>query len=261
MRVLAASCTDAGTKRKINQDSFCIKAADTPYGEIVMAAVCDGMGGLLKGEVASASVVNAFSKWFEAELPSQIAKKDIHAIQYRWNQIIQEQNRKIAAYGRERNIQLGTTLTVLLLLEERFFIIGHVGDSRAYVIHDKIEIMTEDQAIVGREVKRGIMTAQQAEADPRRNMLLQCIGASKVLVPQFVAGRPVPDAVYMLCTDGFRHVLTENEILEAFSPCVLKTEMIMEQKAKELVARNKHRGETDDITVLLMKMQAGGNEI
>ena len=152
----------------------------------MLAVICDGMGGLSQGEVASASVINAFSDWFEQELPAQLAKWDMEDIQYRWDRMIKEQNQRIAEYGRSIDIQLGTTLTALLLIDSQFLLIGHVGDSRVYRISKQLEVMTEDQTVVGREIKRGMLTPEQAEKDPRRNVLLQCIGASKLVEPEFI---------------------------------------------------------------------------
>jgi PPM family protein phosphatase len=254
MEVLAAAYTDRGIKKPTNQDSLCLKVADTSVGKVVLAVICDGMGGLSKGELASASVINAFSAWFEEELPAQLANNDFDDIRYRWERIVKEQNQRIAEYGRKENIQLGTTWTSLLLIDSTYLLIGHVGDSRVYRIHHELEVMTEDQTVVGREIKRGNMTREQAKLDPRRNVLLQCIGASKVVEPQFLDGKPVPGAVYMLCSDGFRHMITEEEIGNAFSPSILTDEETMERKAKELVELNKQRQEQDNISVLLMKI-------
>lgn len=254
MEVLTAICTDIGIKKATNQDSLCLRIADTSVGKIVLAIICDGMGGLSKGEVASASVVNAFSDWFEKELPTQLAKNDYDEIQYRWERIIKEQNQRISEYGRKVSIQLGTTLTALLLIDTKFLFIGHVGDSRVYRINHKLEILTEDQTVVGREIKRGNLTPEQAKFDPRRNVLLQCIGASKLVEPQFIYGTPIQGEVYMLCSDGFRHMISEVEIYKAFSPQALMDEADMKNKAVELVELNKHRQELDNISVMLIKI-------
>lgn len=254
MEVLSAICTDVGIQKTTNQDSLCLKIADTSVGKVVLAVVCDGMGGLSKGEVASASVIHAFSEWFKEELPEQLAKNDIDEIVYRWDRIIKEQNQRIAEYGKRIKIQLGTTLTAMLLVDSTFMLIGHVGDSRVYRIHQQLEILTEDQTVVGREIRRGTLTPEQAKVDPRRNVLLQCIGASKLVEPQFVSGRPVPKDVFLLCSDGFRHMISENEIFQAFSPEALTDEAVMEQKVKEMVELNKQRNEQDNITALLIKI-------
>ncbi|MEW8985706.1 MAG: protein phosphatase 2C domain-containing protein [Bacillus sp. (in: firmicutes)] len=220
----------------------------------MLAFICDGMGGLAKGEVASASVVSAFSDWFENELPSQLTHNDFDEIQYRWERIIREQNQRIAEYGRNIRIQLGTTLTALLLIDTKFMLIGHVGDSRVYRINTKLEVLTEDQTVVGREVRRGVLTPEQAKIDPRRNVLLQCIGASKLVEPEFIRGTPERGDVYMLCSDGFRHMISEDEIYQAFSPQELMDEAVMKNKAVELVELNKQRQELDNISVMLVKI-------
>jgi PPM family protein phosphatase len=254
MEVLTAGYTDVGIKKETNQDSYLLKVADTSVGKIVLAVICDGMGGLSQGEVASASVIHAFSQWFDKELPVHLTKKDWSEIEYRWGRIIKEQNQRIGEYGHQIRIQLGTTLTAMLLIDSEFMLIGHVGDSRVYRIEQKLEILTDDQTVVGREIKRGRITPEQAKKDPRRNVLLQCIGASKLVEPEFVYGRPRPGQVYMLCSDGFRHMISEDEIYHALSPHVLMNEKVMEEKARELVELNKQRQETDNITVLLIKI-------
>lgn len=251
MDVLTAVYTDIGIKKETNQDSLCVKVADTSVGKVVLAVVCDGMGGLSKGEVASASVIHAFSDWFEKELPLYLAKNEWNDIQYHWDRMIKEQNQRIAAYGRKVNIQLGTTLTALLIIDTKFMLIGHVGDSRVYRINKELEVITDDQTVVGREVKRGNMTPDQAKLDPRRNVLLQCIGASKLVEPDYIKSRAVPGDVYLLCSDGFRHMITNDEIYHAFSPHVTFDEDYLENKAKELVELNKQRNETDNITAVL----------
>ncbi|WP_462410827.1 PP2C family protein-serine/threonine phosphatase [Neobacillus sp. Marseille-QA0830] len=254
MEILTATYTDVGIRKATNQDSLCLKIAETSVGKVVLAVICDGMGGLSKGEVASASVIHAFSEWFDKELATQLGKGDMDEIQYRWERMIKEQNQRIAEYGQRIKIQLGTTLTALLLIDTKFMLIGHVGDSRVYRICDRLEVLTEDQTLVAWEVKRGSITQEQAQIDPRRNVLLQCIGASKLVEPQFITGRPVPGEVYMLCSDGFRHMITEDEMFDAFSPQTLINETVMEQKAKQLVELNKQRNETDNITVMLVKI-------
>ena len=182
--------TDIGIRKETNQDSICVKEAQTEKGNILLGIICDGMGGLEKGEVASATIVNTFSKWFENDLPYQLSSENVLGeIEYSWERIIKEQNQSIAEYGRNHHIQLGSTITAMLFLEDGKYLIGHVGDSRAYRITDnEIEILTEDQTLVAREVKMGRMTPEQAERDSRRNVLLQCIGASKVVEPTFICG-------------------------------------------------------------------------
>lgn len=252
MEFMTAACSDVGIRKKVNEDSYCIKIAETEDEKILLAVVCDGMGGLARGELASATVIRAFSKWFEDELPNEINNFRPENIKSRWNSIIQEQNNKIGGYGREAGVMLGTTLTAFLIIKE-YIIIAHVGDSRLYEINETLRVVTEDQTVVQRDLRNGRITKEQALVDPRRNVLLQCVGASKSLQPEFIIEKVKNNCTYMLCSDGFRHIISENEIFLNLKPDVLNDEDIMKYNAEALVELNKQRKETDNITVVIVK--------
>lgn len=247
--------TDVGISKDTNQDSLCIKQAQTDKGNILLAVVCDGMGGLEKGEVASATIIKAFSTWFENELPLQLAQDNcVEEVRYRWDRIVKEQNQIIGEYGRNHHTQLGSTLTALLIFEDGKYLIGHVGDSRAYKVTDtSIETLTLDQTVVANDVRNGRLTQEEAERDPRRNVLLQCIGASRIVEPDFIEGVVQANECYMLCSDGFRHVISSAEINEAFAPSNNKDESAMKANIVKLIELNKEREETDNISAILIK--------
>lgn len=247
--------TDVGIRKETNQDSLCVKQAETDKGSILLAIVCDGMGGLEKGEVASATVVHVFSNWFESELPALLSKNSFFEdTRYCWDRMIKEQNQIIGEYGRKNHIQLGTTISAMIIFEDGRYLIGHVGDSRVYKITDAaIEVLTLDQTLVAEKVRNGTMTPEEAERDPRRNMLLQCVGASKVVEPDYIEGAVRANECYMLCSDGFRHVVTAEEIQAAFAPSALTSEDIMKSNIVRLVELNKKRNETDNISAVLVK--------
>lgn len=255
MKFNVALHTDVGIKKETNQDSLCVKQAETEKGTILLAVVCDGMGGLEKGEVASATMITVFSNWFEQELPTLLGKETyFEEIRYRWDRIIKEQNQSIGEYGRNNHIQLGTTISAMLILEDGKYLIGHVGDCRIYKITDEdIEILTTDQTLMAREISRGNMTVEQAEHDPRRNVLLQCIGASKIVEPEFVEGIVDPNVCYMFCSDGFRHAVSMKEIGDAFKPMANPNEETMKSNIVKLIEINKERQETDNISAILVK--------
>lgn len=248
--------TDTGTEKRTNQDCLGVLEAETDKGILLMAILCDGMGGLEKGEVASATLVRVFEKWFQEELPVLLAAENpLMEIQYSWERIIKTQNLNIAEYGRQCHIQMGSTLTVLLIMEDGTYLIGHVGDSRVYVIRNEgLDILTQDQTVTANEVRLGKMTIEQAAADPRRNVLLQCIGASRIVEPDFIRGQAKPGECYMLCSDGFRHEVDEEEIQKAFAPKNNIDEKAMKENTKRLVGLNMERGEQDNISVVLLKL-------
>lgn len=255
MNYIVAASTDIGNTKHTNQDSYGVKVLNTPLGKMVFAILCDGMGGLAKGEVASSTVVHAFFKWVHEQLPMLCASgamiRDAD-IQNDWTQIAVAYNEKIKQYGRSNGINLGTTLTALLLTENRYYIIN-VGDSRAYEIGSQLSVLTKDQTLVAREVELGMITPEQAKTDPRRSVLLQCIGASDTVAPDFFFGNTTQNAVYMLCSDGFRHEITPNEIFQYLHPNVMLDANQMQNNMNALIDMNKQRQERDNITVVTIR--------
>lgn len=255
MNFYTAAHTDVGIKKDTNQDSYCILQAETPKGNILMAVICDGMGGLESGEVASASIIRAFKMWFSKDLPYTLSSDTyFDDVKYEWDRIIKSQNQSIAEYGRQHHIQLGSTITAMIVFEDGKYLIGHVGDSRAYKIDNKeLTILTTDQTVVANEVRLGKLTQEEAMRDPRRNVLLQCIGASRIVEPDYIGGLAESGVCYMLCSDGFRHEISETEIQNALSPIANTDEIHMKNSVTRLIELNKSRGETDNITALLIK--------
>ena len=253
MRFLTAVHTDAGLKKEINQDSMILMRAESKAGNILLAAVCDGMGGLAKGEEASAMMVKALARWFEYDLPVLLEESfAMEKLWEQWNRLIDETGREIADYAMHLSASAGTTAAVLLMIDDAYYIMN-VGDSRIYLIRDQIWQLTKDQTYVQREIDAGRMTPAEAARDPQRNVLLQCIGASRKVIPDFTYGKTEKDAVYMLCSDGFRHCITPKEIHDAFQPSVLKNKDVMEKQMKHLTQLNKERKEDDNISCILIR--------
>ena len=252
MHFIATADTDIGISKDTNQDSALIKHAKSDGKEILLAVICDGMGGLSKGELASATVVRAFAKWFDEELPYELNNVDLQVIGAKWSLLLKELNVQILEYSKENNIDgVGTTFSGILFIDDQY-VIGHVGDTRVYHIGASLTQLTTDQTFVAREIIRGTMTLEQSRTDKRRNLLLQCIGASKVVEPQIICGKAEKGA-YMLCSDGFRHEISEAEIYESLNPINLMNKDAMHNNAKYLIEQVKKREEKDNISVLLIK--------
>ena len=90
MKFMAIADSDIGIVKDTNQDSLLIKHADTQRGEVLLAIVCDGMGGLTKGEVASATVIKAFSDWFDTELEYELENPDMRVIGGKWSLMLKD---------------------------------------------------------------------------------------------------------------------------------------------------------------------------
>lgn len=253
MKFCATADTDVGISKKTNQDSVLIKHAEVDGKEVLLAVVCDGMGGLSRGELASATVVRAFSQWFDNNL-SMINSVDTHTIGKHWTSLLVELNSKISAYGEKiKSDGMGTTFTGLLFIGEEYLIV-HVGDTRAYFIDNSLLQLTSDQTFIAREIQRGTMTIEEAKTDKRRNMLLQCVGASKTVEPEILTGE-VKKGIYMLCSDGFRHEVSEEEFISNLSADKLGDKESMHTIAKNLIELSKNRNEKDNISVVLVKAE------
>ena len=253
MNFIISASTDVGIAKQTNQDSLTTMVINSPLGRMAFCVLCDGMGGLERGEVASASVINAFRNWALIELP-KLCNQPLEdaTIRNHWETIIEQQNNLIKSYGARQGVRLGTTVVVMLLTQSRYYILN-VGDSRAYELTTGIRQITQDQTFVAREIALGHMTPEEAAVDSRRNVLLQCVGASDEVYPDMFFGEVAHNAVYMLCSDGFRHEISGEEIYGKLQPGVLFDEYTMQQNAVSLIELNKQRQERDNISVSLVR--------
>ncbi len=241
MRYSFACYTDRGKRKEVNQDALLVSRAVYHGQETVLAVICDGMGGLKQGELASAEVAGAFDMWFEEiffRIENEAEFED--ELYESWEILLQDIHQKIREYGRRCGIRLGTTATVMLLRQQEYYI-AHVGDCRIYEIKDQVRQLTKDQV--------------QAELDKegKENILLQGIGVSKMIRPAYYSGEVKEEAIYLLCTDGFRHKISEQELQEAFAPEDLVDEEAMERRGKEITETVIERGEKDNISVILLR--------
>lgn len=254
MKYICGAYTDAGIHKKTNQDSLAIRIADTGQGQIAFAILCDGMGGLAKGELASATVIKMFTDWFENDHISVIkSSNNMDAFIQECNRIIQECNRKLYQYGKERKTQLGTTMVMCLVYENHYYV-ANIGDSRMYLINmDYCNQITEDQSLVAREVRAGRLTEEAAEKDSRRNILLQCIGVTEEVKPEYYSGNLAVNNMIMLCSDGFRHELSKKEINDYLNPVRNNNENDITNSIQTAIQIIKKRKEKDNISALSIK--------
>lgn len=248
--------TDVGIKKKTNQDSLLIMHAATDFGEAVFAVVCDGMGGLAKGELASADVIRACAKWFREVFPETIRGGLVNEdkLKQDWSDLIDDRCNAISRYGTIQGIRLGTTITCLLLFAGRYYV-ANIGDSRAYLLSDQIYQITHDHTVVQQKIDRGLITIEEAQRDPERSVLLQCIGASDLVIPDFFSGPLASGVVFMLCCDGFRHMVTPEELYTYLNAGVLTDQLSIERTLQQITELLKYRRETDNISAIVVKVE------
>jgi protein phosphatase len=230
----SASVTDTGRRRRHNEDAY---VCEPP-----LFAVADGMGGAQAGELAS-SLAAAALRDEAAELAGGEQRVD---------DLIQEANRRVY----ERQAQdasasgMGTTMTVALV-EDGGVAIGHVGDSRAYLIRDgKLEQLTEDHSLVAELVRSGKLSPEEAESHPQRSVITRVLGTDpSVDVDTFSIQTRAGD-LFLLCSDGLTSMVDDGTILRE----VERNRDDLPAAAKALVrAANKGGGE-DNITVVFFEI-------
>lgn len=240
IRLNAGAATDTGRVRTINQDQLLV--TDNLF------AVADGMGGHQGGEVASLTAVEALSESFgnarRADDLVEAAKEANRAV---W--------RKAQADDALRG--MGTTLTAVAVVqeegEERLAILN-IGDSRAYLMrHGDLDQLTEDHSLVEELVRTGQISETEAESHPRRNILTRAVGIEEEVEADVWQIAPAPGDRVLLCSDGLVREVADNQIAS-----MLRRLADPKEAARELVAKAKNEGGSDNITVVVIDVADDG---
>lgn len=246
MRV--AGLSDVGRCRKANQDQFLVDDALGAY------AIADGMGGHAAGEVASDLAIRALSASVRRRWAEQGPWGPQEAGEL-LRDAVNEGNRLIcdSVQGRSEWRGMGTT-AVVLLMAAGTAVIGHVGDSRAYLLRDrKLRQLTSDHSWVNEQVKLGLLTHEQAQRHPMRNIVTRALGNQSRVEVDLVEEPVCPGDVFVLCSDGLNGMLSDDEIGEILaaspdSPIAA---------CRALVERANARGGEDNITVVVIAAGSG----
>lgn len=231
-----------------NEDS-CFAESD---GEKALLVVADGMGGHQAGNVASSLAVAAAEKFWQGINGRELPKKD-KARQMVEN-FIQEANDMILAEaaGSSTKRGMGTTITAALLAG-RQVMIGHVGDSRAYLIKDgEIKLLTKDHSLIEQLIASGEVKPEDAGNHPQRHILTRALGVEKNLQVDLLDLEIDTDAVVLLCTDGLTNLVADQEILAAAA-----AESDPQVLAEKLIETANERGGFDNITVVIASGTGG----
>jgi PPM family protein phosphatase len=230
-----ASLTDTGRRRRHNEDAF---VAEPP-----LFAVADGMGGAQAGELASSLAAEALrDDTSQAEGDGERRVDEL--IQAANRRVYERQSEDAAASG------MGTTMTVALVEDGRVAI-GHVGDSRAYLIRDRrLEQLTEDHSLVAELVRSGKLSPEEAEGHPQRSVITRALGTDPDVDVDTFSVETRPGDLFLLCSDGLTAMVDDETILAE----VEKNRDDLGAAAKALVrAANKGGGE-DNITVVFFEI-------
>jgi serine/threonine protein phosphatase PrpC len=248
--IQAAGKTDVGVVRTNNEDNF---GFDVRRGIFI---VCDGMGGQAAGELASKIAVDTVLGYFRHD-PSDAASPVLgrrfegvseratalaNAIQLA-NQAIQE-----AASRDAQRTGMGSTI-VALRADGNLFSIANVGDSRIYLVREGgIQQLTRDHSLVMEQVRRGLMTLEEAENSKMQNVIVRALGSEDSVEPDLEDHEFAPGDVLLLCSDGMSRFVKEATIIE-----VIGRNAALEQACDELIEAAKSGGSDDNITCMLLR--------
>lgn len=250
MNARAFGLSDVGRKRESNEDEFLVEPSMHLY------AVADGMGGHAAGEVASRIAVDALRESLAAR-PDGRSRIDLGEAALSLQEAVHHANLRICdsvqAHSERRG--MGTTLVALLVRSERA-IIGHVGDSRAYLLRDgSLRRLTSDHSWVNEQVKLGLLSPDAAQKHPMRNIVTRALGSRSEVTAEVSEEWIRPGDVFLLCSDGLNTMLSDGEIEQVLS----RHESDPEAACRELVRRANERGGEDNTTVVVLHVdrQAG----
>jgi serine/threonine protein phosphatase PrpC len=231
LRLVVGAATDVGRVRDHNEDGYLVD------GDLRLVAVADGMGGHLGGEVASATALETLHSRFTQG-------HDLRDSVVAANDAVYERST-----GDDAVRGMGTTLTAGVLADDgETLILGHVGDSRAYLLRaGELQRITTDHSLVEELMQAGELTEEEAERDPRRSMITRALGLeADVEVDLYPVALQAGDRL-ILCSDGLTTMLREEQVAATAA-----AEPDPDRAAQELVDGANAAGGVDNITVVVV---------
>jgi len=250
MEIKSHGLTHVGKQRQHNEDAFLV--AD----EAKLYLVADGMGGHAAGEIASRIAVDSISEFILHTKEDDGTWPHAYDEQYKrsTNRLMAAvklaNTRVLEAMRKDARLRgMGTTV-VACLADDDTMSVAHVGDSRAYLVRDgQLSRLTNDHSWVFEQVQAGMLTEEEAEKHPLRNVITRALGGALSVIPDASEVASKPGDVYLLCSDGLTGMLPEEEILRV----VNENKDDLERACQELIDRANERGGLDNVTAILVK--------
>lgn len=240
LKALLYGKSDVGLKRTNNEDAFILKA------DLGLCVLADGMGGAAAGELASQyftdTALEVFSKAGNRSLDNcvELVQSTYDLANQRILQHVQEN---------PEHKGMGCTAELLVLCGERFAL-GHVGDSRTYLLrHRVLKQLTHDHSLVQEQLDQGFITQEEARKHPMRNVILRAVGTQESLAVDLIRGALVPQDIFLQCSDGLSDMI-DDEVIHS----VLVLPAGLPEKAEKLIEFAKQAGGLDNVTVVLSEI-------
>lgn len=231
--------TDQGRQRSNNEDAFFILPEQRIY------IIADGVGGHNSGEIASRFAVQQIAEYVVTNSISEM--DDDEELKHYFLNCLRQVNQQLYALAGESNGNEGmaTTLVLAYIKNNNAYIIN-VGDSRAYLIRDKlIRQVTEDHTYVNQLLKNGAITKEEADQHPKKNMITRAIGGEADVSPDFYQFKVYEGDLILMCTDGLYGELSEEELYS-----MAQGRRSMYRLANDYVKEANERGAKDNVTVV-----------
>lgn len=237
----SCAVTDVGKQREMNQDYiFC---SETPVGMLPnLFLVADGMGGHNAGDFASRFCVEEFTKL--------VANSKERTIISQIETALIETGKRLIEQGRLHPEMegMGTTF-VLAVVDGTILYIANIGDSRLYVVKEKIKQITEDHSLVAEMVRNREIKKEEARFHPNKNVVTRALSTNSLVKPDFFEYIIKPGELILLCSDGLTTMIDDDEILS-----IIKRSESVENAASSLIAKANENGGKDNISVVLVKV-------
>ncbi|HEX4535497.1 MAG TPA: Stp1/IreP family PP2C-type Ser/Thr phosphatase [Candidatus Acidoferrum sp.] len=251
MRIVSGGRSDVGQQRANNEDCFRM------VQPLNLFVVSDGMGGEAHGEIASAMAVETVVKTcMGEETGTMAASTETHPEWSNQTRLLLSAahlaNRKIyeSAEANPQQQGMGATLTAAWINEEKLSVV-HVGDSRVYLLRSGVlQQLTSDHSLVAEQVRRGILTAAEAEHSELQSVLLRALGTQPEIEVDAEEHALFPGDILLLCSDGLTRMVAEQKI-----SAMLQSESDPGRAAEKLVAQANENGGGDNVTVVVVHLE------
>lgn len=249
MKFLAGTRTDKGIIRQNNEDNFYVAEGDG------ILLVADGMGGHASGEVASKIAVDVIRDYFDGiktgrELQVGRYREEFSEATNKIGSAVRLANQAIyeASKGNPLWHGMGTTVVATLITGNRLSI-AHVGDSRVYLVRaGDMEQLTDDHSLVSEQVKRELITKEQAKESDIKNILTRALGVNPEVEVDLDELALLNGDILILCTDGLTTMVEEDEILS-----VVTTTDDPDMACEKLISMANENGGRDNVTVIVAR--------
>ena len=233
------SVTDVGQKRQVNQDY--VFASEEPVGNLPnLFVVADGMGGHKAGDFASSFAVQTLLQTIKDDTNRNPVTIIRNAVENANRKVLEE------AKAHEEMTGMGTTMVVVSVVEDYAYV-ANVGDSRLYLMEDKILQITKDHSLVQEMVRRGLLTKEDAKTHPDKNIITRVVGIGERVDIDFFDIHLKENSLLLLCSDGLSNMVSDEEIWR-----IANTSRDLRETGMRLISLANENGGKDNIAVVLV---------